>query len=127
MAKKKPTTIPEYIDAAPKEAQGKLRELHAILKKAAPKATEVLKWGSPAFEEMRILFAFSAYKTHLNFMPTRSTVEAFTKELEDYTTGKDTIQFQYDKPLPKALIRKIAAYRIKEVKEENSLWMHREK
>lgn len=57
-------------------------------------------------------------------MPTRSTLGAFTKELKDYKTGKDTIQFPNDKPLPKALIKKVAKYRVKEV-DEGSLWMHK--
>jgi uncharacterized protein YdhG (YjbR/CyaY superfamily) len=123
MAKIKATTIDEYIDAAPEEAQKKMHELRAILKKVAPKAKETIKWGSPVFEEKRILFAFSAFKTHLNFMPTRSALEPFKKELEGYVTGKDTIQFTYDKPLPKALIKKIAAYRAMEVRELDSKWM----
>src|SRR5262245_10352640 len=104
MAKAKPKTVTEYIDAAPKDARKRLRELRAILKKVAPKATETLKWGSPVFIEERILFAYTAYKSHLNFMPTHSALRPFKDELEAYTTGKDTIQFPYDEPLPKALI-----------------------
>lgn len=124
MPKLKAKTVEEYIKAAPKEAQPKLKELRAILKKAAPKATETIKWGSPVLEEKRILFAYSAHKTHLNFMPTRTSLKPFKKELEKYATGEDTIQLPYDKPLPKGLIQKIAKYRIKEVREKDSLWMH---
>ena len=123
MEKIKPTTVDEYISVAPKEAQEKLHELRSILKKVVPNATETLKWGSPVFEERRILFAYTAYKSHLNFMPTKSTLDAFKEELAAYTTGKDTIQFPYGKPLPKSLIRKIAAYRAKDVKENNARWM----
>jgi uncharacterized protein YdhG (YjbR/CyaY superfamily) len=119
----KPTTVDDYIHAAPKEAQPKLREIRAILKSVAPKAKEAVKWGSPVLEEKRILFAFSAFKSHLNFMPTRSALEPFKKDLKKYTTGKDTIQFPYDKPLPKALIRKIALFRAKQVREEGARWM----
>jgi len=124
MPKIKPTTVEEYIKVAPKEAQEKLCELRSILKKVVPNATETLKWGSPVFEEKRILFAYSAFKSHLNFMPTRTTLQSFKEELAAYTTGKDTIQFSYDKPLPKLLIRKIAAYRARDVKENDALWMH---
>ena len=46
---KKPTTVDEYFAAAPREAQKALHEMRAILKKAAPKATEAVKWGSPRF------------------------------------------------------------------------------
>jgi uncharacterized protein YdhG (YjbR/CyaY superfamily) len=121
---KKPTTVTEYINAAPKEAQQKLKEIRAILKKVAPGATETLKWGSPVFEEKRILFAYTAFKSHLNFMPTQSSLTPFKEELSEYKTGKDTVQFPYNKPLPKALIQKIATHRAKEVKENDARWMY---
>lgn len=124
MPKTKPTTVTEYINAAPKEAQKKLREIRAILKKVAPNAKETLKWGSPVFEEKRILFAYTAFKSHLNFMPTYPAMEPFKKELAEYVTGKDTIQFPYNKPLPKALIHKIAAFRVKQVREKDARWMY---
>ena len=121
----KPNTVADYIAAAPKEARPMLRELRAILKRVAPKATETLKWGSPALMEGRILFSYSAFKTHLNFFPTHSALAPFKKELAKYVTGKDTVQFPYGTPLPKALIRKIALYRAKDVRENGALWMKR--
>ena len=124
MPDSKPTTVAEYIQAAPPEARGKLQEIRAVLKKVAPNATEALKWGSPVFEEERILFSYSAHKSHLNFSPTGPALEPFKEELAKYKTGKDTIQFPYDKPLPKALIRKIAAYRLKQVRENDARWMY---
>lgn len=116
----KPTTIQEYIDTAPAEGRERLQEIYAVLKKVAPEAKEAIKWGTPILEEKRILFAFSAHRSHLNFMPTRSSLEPFKEELTAYTTGKDTIQFPYDKPLPKALIRKIAIHRAKDVRENDA-------
>jgi uncharacterized protein YdhG (YjbR/CyaY superfamily) len=123
MSKTKPTTIAEYMNSAPNAAQKKLREMYAILKEAAPGATEGIKWGSPVFEEKRILFAFAAFKSHLNFMPTPSAMKPFKKELEKYATGKGSIQFPYDKRLPKSLILKIAALRVKELREKDVRWM----
>ena len=123
MSTVKPKTIPEYIDLAPAEAQEKLWELYGMLKKVVPDAKEAIKWGSPVFEMERILFAFAAFKSHLNFMPTPSAMIPFKKELTKYTTGKGSIQFTYDKPLPKTLIRKIAAFRVKELKKKDVRWM----
>jgi len=123
MSNIKPTTVNEYINSAPIQAQEKLRELRTILKKVAPDAKESLKWGSPVFEEKRILFAYSAFKSHLNFMPTHTAMSPFKKELEEYITGKDTIQFPYDKPLPEELISKIAVFRVREVREKDVRWM----
>lgn len=123
MATAKPKSIDEYIQSAPKEAQEKLQELRAILKKVAPKATEAIKWGSPVFEENRILFAFAAFKNHLGFMPTPKTLDQFREELTGFKTGKASIQFPYDKPLPKTLITKIAKHRAKDVRENDARWM----
>jgi uncharacterized protein YdhG (YjbR/CyaY superfamily) len=124
MPKTKPKTVDEYIEAAPQEAQKKLREIRGVLKKVVPKAREALKWGSPVFEDGRILFSYSAHKSHLNFSPTGPAMKPFKEELATFKTGKDTIQFPYDKPLPKTLIRKIATFRAKQVKESDARWMY---
>jgi uncharacterized protein YdhG (YjbR/CyaY superfamily) len=125
MTPKLPTraSIAEYIRSAPREAQKNLREIYAILKRAAPGAKEGMKWGTPVFEEKRILFAFAAFKSHLNFMPTPSAMRSFKKELEKYKTGKGSIQFPHDKRLPKLLIRRIAALRVKELRDKDVRWM----
>jgi uncharacterized protein YdhG (YjbR/CyaY superfamily) len=119
----RPTTVSEYINAAPKEARPKLREMRAILRKAAPRSKEGVKWGMPVFEEGRILFAFAAFRSHLNFMPAPAAMKPFAAELKKYTTGKGSIQFPYDKALPKTLIRKIAVFRLKEVRDKDARWM----
>jgi len=118
----RPRTVDEYIESAPAIAQPMLRELRAILKKAAPKATEAIKWGTPVFEDGRILFSFKAHKAHVNFMPTKPSLDPFMKDLSGYKTGKDTVQLPYGEPLPAALIRKIAAHRVKQVKAHDAHW-----
>jgi uncharacterized protein YdhG (YjbR/CyaY superfamily) len=119
----RPKTIAEYIAAAPKDRQKKLREMRALLKKAAPGAKEGVKWGAPVLEYKRILFAFAAFKSHIGFMPTPPVMRAFKKDLAKYKTGKGSVQFPYDKPLPKALITKMAKFRVKEAKEKDVRWM----
>lgn len=123
MTIKKPSTVDEYIGSAAPQAREKLIELRALLQQVAPNAVESLKWGTPVFEENRILFAYKAHKAHLNFMPLHSTMKHFTDELAEYKTGKDTIQFPYDRPLPKGLIRKLATHRAKDVRENDARWM----
>lgn len=124
MAKQKPGNVDEYIDAAPEYAREKLREIRAVLKGVAPNATELVKWNVPVYEEKRILFSFSAHKSHLNFMPTGPALKPFQSELGNYKTGKDTVQFPYDKPLPKELIELIARYRHIDVIENDAKWMY---
>ncbi len=120
--KAQPTTITEYINAAPKNAQKRLRELRACIRKAAPGAKEGLKWAMPAFSYKRILVTFAAFKSHIGFYPTPSAVKAFSKELSKYATANTTVQFPLEKPLPLSLIRKITAFRVRECLQQDKKW-----
>ena len=120
--KARPQSITEYINAAPKEAQEKLREMRACIREAAPGARESLKWGKPAFSYGRILVMFAAFKHHIGFYPTPSAVKAFAKELSEFVTASASIQFPLDKPLPLPLIRRITAFRVRESIEEDGKW-----
>jgi len=124
MAKRKarPTTVSEYIEVAPKEAQKKLKEMLACIRKAAPGAMEALKWGMPAFSFGRILVTFAAHKNHVGFYPTPSAVKAFAKELSKFNTARGSMQFPLEKPLPLPLIRKITEFRVQESLEQDRKW-----
>lgn len=124
MPAEKPTTVDEYIARASDRAQPHLRAIRAILRSVAPGATEAIKWGYPVLEEKRILFSFSAHASHLTFMPTGPAMAPFAEALAPYETGKDTIKFRYDRPLPEDLIREIAAFRAKDVRENDARWMY---
>ena len=117
-----PKSITEYINAAPSEAQKKLREMRACIRASAPGAKESLKWGMPAFSYRRILVAFAAHKHHIGFYPTPSAVRAFAKDLSKFATAKGSIQFPLEKPLPLPLIRKITAFRARESAEKDRKW-----
>ena len=119
----KPKNVTEYIDAKPKDAQKRLREMRAILRKAAPSAQEGLKWRMPSLSYRRILFSYAAFKNHVSMFPTPSVIKAFAKDLSKFTTSRATIHFPLDKPLPVALIRRIALFRVRELKERDAKWM----
>src|SRR2546423_6702771 len=117
--KAKPKTPAEYIHAAPKEAQEKLREMRRAIRAAAPGATESLKWGMPAYSYQRILVTFAAHKNHIGFYPTPSAVKAFAEDLRKFNTARGSVQFPLEKPLPIPLIRKITAFRVREAIEQD--------
>ena len=120
--KARPTSITEYINAAPKETRKKLREMRACIRASAPGAKESLKWGMPAFSYRRILVTFAAFKHHIGFYPTPSAVKAFANDLSKFVTAKGSIQFPLEKPLPLPLIRKITAFRVRESIEKDKKW-----
>ena len=118
----RPKSVTEYINAAPKEARKKLREMRACIRASAPGAREGLKWGMPAFSYQRILVTFAAFKHHIGFYPTPSAVQAFADELSKFVTADASIRFPLEKPLPLPLIRKITAFRVRESIEQDGKW-----
>lgn len=107
-------TIDDYINQYPDEIKSKLESIRAAIKKAAPKAAEVISYGMPAFKQNKVLVYFAAGKNHIGFYPTPKPIVVFKKELEGYKTSKGAIQFPLDKKIPLALISKITKFRVKE-------------
>ena len=122
MARTRPTTIAEYIRAARPEAQPHLRRLHAILKGAAPKATETIKWGHPHFINPRFVCAFSAHKEHVSLAPSSAALEHFGKDLAKHETTTNFLKLRYDEPLPETLIKKLVKHRLKNMGDGDSFW-----
>lgn len=123
MKKVKATTVDEYIATFPKETQKKLKQMRVCIRSAAPGATESIKWSMPAFSHHRILVMFAGFKHHIGLYPTPRAIRTLTKELSGYKTGKGSIQFPLDKPLPVALIKKMTKLRVKESLEKDAKWM----
>ena len=111
---KKPTDKNEYIASFPENVQKLLEQVRSIIKKAAPEATEAISYAMPTFKLNGILVHFAAFQNHIGFYALPSGNEAFQKELSEYKTGKGSIQFPLDKPLPEALITKIVKFRAQE-------------
>ena len=104
----------EYISFHPENVRVQLEKLRQTIRKAAPKAEEVISYQMPAYKLQGMLVYFAAYKNHIGFYPTGSGIFAFKKELSIYECSKGTVRFPLDKPLPLGLIGKIVKFRVKE-------------
>jgi uncharacterized protein YdhG (YjbR/CyaY superfamily) len=118
MQKIEAKNIDEYIAQFPKEVQGKLIEMREVIRKAAPKAEEAIKYGIPTYVLHGNLVHFGGFKNHLGFYPAPQGIQEFKKELSAYKGSKGAIQFPYDQPLPKSLITKIVKFRIAKTLEK---------
>ena len=108
-------SIDEYIREFPPETRETLEELRALIKAAAPDATETISYAIPTFDlNGRHLVHFAAFKRHIGFYPIPSAIDAFREELEPYESGKGSAQFSLGKPLPVELIRRIVEFRVAE-------------
>lgn len=109
-----PQTIDAYIAAQPAAVRPILEKVRAAIAKAAPAATEAIKYQIPTFVLNGNLVHFGAFKTHLGFYATPTGHTAFAKELSAYESGKGSVQFPFDQPIPYALIAKIVRFRAQE-------------
>lgn len=119
-AKAEPKDIDEYIAGFPKDVQLILEQIRATVKEAAPDAEETIKYAMPTFTLKGNLVYFAAFKNHIGFYATPTGNEAFKKDISGYKTGKGSVQFPLDKPMPLPLITKIVTFRVKQNLERST-------
>jgi len=116
-----PRHIDEYHCLFPEGIQIILEQLRQTIKQVAPKATETISYGMPAFRQNKVLVYYAVHNYHIGFYPTPNPIVYFKQELEKYNTSKGAIQFPIDKTLPLALIKKIVQLRVEEDKDNTKL------
>ena len=107
-------TIDEYIAQFPEDIQTILLEIRSVIQEAAPQATEKISYQMPTFYLNGNLVHFAVFKNYIGFYPDPSGIEHFKKELSSYKSGKGTVQFSLDQPMPYDLIRQIVLFRVEE-------------
>jgi len=77
---------------------------------------ETISYQMPAFKhDGRLLVSYAAFKDHCSLVPaSTAVVEALGQELKPYLSGKATIRFELDRPLPAALVQRIVEVRLRE-------------
>src|SRR5258708_471620 len=110
--------IDDYIGDYPSNVQVLLQKMRQTIRKAAPQAEETISYGIPTFKLNGNLVHFGGFKDHISFFPTGAGVEAFKKELSQYSNAKGTVRFTLDQPIPYNLITKIVKFRVKQNMEK---------
>ena len=113
-------TVDDYILSQNEDAQLILQELRSIIKEAVPETIEIPNYKVPSFTlipetkpEQQIMI--SAYAKHVSFYPFQATIDFFLDELKNFETGKGTVKFSYNEPLPKELIKRMVIFRKEEL------------
>ncbi len=112
--KNKVKTVDEYIALFPDETAEKLTEIRQIIKTVVPQAEEKISYNIPAYFLNGMLVYFAGFKNHIALYPFTQTNTELDMELKEYKSGKATIQFKLNKPLPTKLITKLVKFRVNE-------------
>lgn len=112
-------SVDEYIAAAPKEVQPKLREVRAAIRDVAPDAGERISYVMPFYNyngesgyKGRFCY-FGLQKAHIELYIPPPIIEEHVDELAGYKTTKSALQLPLDRPIPISLIKKLIRNRMK--------------
>lgn len=107
-----PSSIDEYISQFPAEIQLVLNKIRQSIREAAPEADEKIAYGIPTFTLRGNLVHFAAFNKHIGFYPDPRGIEHFIDKLARYRSGKGTIQFPLNEPIPYDLIKEVTIWRV---------------
>jgi uncharacterized protein YdhG (YjbR/CyaY superfamily) len=117
----KPGGVVEYIAAAPQEAQARLKDIRAVIREAAPDAIETVSYFDMpgysyegyVYNGMFAWFSFKKPFVRLHVRP--EALLKFRKDLSKYTSTRAIVSFPVEKPIPKALIKKLVKASLKDM------------
>lgn len=117
-----PTSVDRYLAPLPDAQRAALEKLRKTIRDAVPAAVETISYQMPAFKlNGRFLVSYAAFKDHCSFFPASTKVlEELGDEVKPYLSGKGTLRFTPERPIPDALVRKIVKTRIRESTEPRS-------
>jgi uncharacterized protein YdhG (YjbR/CyaY superfamily) len=113
MKKSVPKSVDEYLAAQPEPVRPKLEQVRAAIKKAVPEAVEGIGYQMPGYKlHGKPMLYFAGFKEHYSLFAASGTFfAALEDELRGYELRKGTVHFPLTKPVPVALISRIAKLR----------------
>jgi uncharacterized protein YdhG (YjbR/CyaY superfamily) len=109
--------IDAYLDGLDEPKRGTLEALRRAILEVVPDAQEGLAYRMPAFRvQGKTVAGFAAFASHLSYLPHSGSVLAdLGDDVAGYATTKGSLTFAIDKPLPKHLVEKLIAARMREL------------
>ena len=117
--------VAKYIASAPKGVQGKLREIRAAIREAAPGSTERTdyfqlpgySYEGYDYDGMFVWFSFKKPNIRLHLRP--PVIQNHKKELAGCTTTKAIAGFPADRAISMALVKKLVKASLKVMKDKS--------
>jgi uncharacterized protein YdhG (YjbR/CyaY superfamily) len=106
-----PTSVDAYIASSPAALRDRLEQARKAIRAAVPDATEKVSYGMATFRFQGALLHLAGYDRHIGLYGASSVFDAFHEEVRTYESGRGTLRFPHEKPLPLGLIERLARAR----------------
>ncbi len=106
-------TVDEYILSAPKEVQGKLREVRAAIREVAPQAKESISYKMPYYEYKGRLAWFGLQSSFIGLYLRPPVIDEHKGVLAGYVTTKSAVHLPLDNKMPVGLVKRLVRARVK--------------
>ena len=109
-----PESVEAYLAGLPAKARTQVNRVRRAIRKAAPGVEERISYQVPAFKlGTQYLIYVAAFKAHIGVYPAPKGDGAFNAAVAPYRSGKATLKFPLDKPVPLELV--IAAVKFRKL------------
>ena len=107
--------IDGYLAALDEPKRSTLEVLRRSILEVLPDVEQCLSYGTPAFKvHGKTVAGFAAFKQHLSYLPhSGSVLPALRNDLAGYEMTKGSLHFAIDEPLPRRLVKKLIATRMR--------------
>ncbi len=106
----KATTVDQYLAELPEARRTAVGQLRALIREAAPTATECMRYGVPSYELGELLCSVAAQKQHYSlYVMDTKLLDRFRPQLGKLSVGKGCIRFRTLQDVPLALLRQIVS------------------
>lgn len=108
--------IDAYLDQLDEPKHSTLQQLRRDILSVVPDAEECLSYAVPGFKVGGTTIAgFAAFKNHLSYLPHSGSVfPQLADELSGYQKSTGALRFAIDQPLPRELVEKLIAIRLRQ-------------
>ena len=107
------STVEEYLALQPAKVKTYLEQVRQTMKRAAPKAEELISYKMPALKYHGMIAWYINRKEYCGIYVRPRVLDTFKEELKLCRKTKSALYIPYDKPLPKKLIADIVKCAVK--------------